>query len=111
VTRCSNNYGPYQHPEKLIPLIILHALSDRSLPVYGDGLNVRDWIHVEDHCAAVFDVLMQGRAGEVYNVGADTERKNLEVIRTILSHLEAGLQQTVDWYRGNVGWLKGVKRS
>jgi dTDP-glucose 4,6-dehydratase len=90
VTRCSNNYGPYQHPEKLIPLMILHALSDRSLPVYGDGLNVRDWIHVEDHCAAVFDVLMEGRAGEVYNVGADTERKNLEVIRSILSHLGKG---------------------
>jgi dTDP-glucose 4,6-dehydratase len=90
VTRCSNNYGPYQHPEKLIPLMILCALSDRPLPVYGDGLNVRDWIHVDDHCAAVFDVLMQGRAGEVYNVGADAERKNLEVIDSILSHLGKG---------------------
>jgi dTDP-glucose 4,6-dehydratase len=87
VTRCSNNYGPYQHPEKLIPLMILCALSDQSLPVYGDGLHVRDWIHVEDHCAAVFDVLIQGRAGEVYHVGADTERKNLDVIRSILSNL------------------------
>jgi dTDP-glucose 4,6-dehydratase len=90
ITRCSNNYGPYQHPEKLIPLMIISALSDQPLPVYGDGLNVRDWIYVEDHCAAVFDVLMQGRAGEVYNVGADTERKNLEVIRSILSCLGKG---------------------
>ena len=87
VTRCSNNYGPYQFPEKLIPFMILQALADQALPVYGDGLNVRDWIHVEDHCAAVFDVLMQGRAGEIYNVGADSERKNLDLVRSILSHL------------------------
>jgi dTDP-glucose 4,6-dehydratase len=87
VTRCSNNYGPYQFPEKLIPLMILQALAGRALPLYGDGLNVRDWIHVEDHCAAVFDVLMQGRTGEIYNVGADSERRNLDLVRTILSHL------------------------
>jgi dTDP-glucose 4,6-dehydratase len=90
VTRCSNNYGPYQHPEKLIPKMIVCAISNLSVPVYGDGLNVRDWIQVEDHCAAVFDVLMQGRAGEVYNIGADTERSNLEVVRSILSHLGKG---------------------
>jgi dTDP-glucose 4,6-dehydratase len=87
VTRCSNNYGPYQFPEKLVPLMILQALANQALPVYGDGLNVRDWIHVEDHCAAVFDVLMQGRAGEIYNVGADSERRNLDLVRAILSHL------------------------
>ncbi len=87
VTRCSNNYGPYQFPEKLVPLAILRALADEPVPVYGDGLNVRDWIHVEDHCAAVFDVLMQGRSGEVYNVGADSERKNLDLVRAILAHL------------------------
>ena len=87
VTRCSNNYGPFQFPEKLIPLMILQALANQPLPVYGDGLNVRDWIHVEDHCAAVFDVLMQGRAGEIYNVGADCERRNLDLVRSILSHL------------------------
>ena len=90
MTRCSNNYGPYQFPEKLVPLIILRALADEPVPVYGDGLNVRDWIHVEDHCAAVFDVLMQGRAGEIYNVGADSERKNLDLVRSILSHLGKG---------------------
>jgi dTDP-glucose 4,6-dehydratase len=88
VSRCSNNYGPYQFPEKLVPVVILRALDDEPVPVYGNGLNVRDWIHVEDHCAAVFDVLMQGRAGEVYNVGAESERSNLELVRTILSHLE-----------------------
>jgi len=87
VTRCSNNYGPYQFPEKLVPVVILRALDDEPVPVYGDGLYVRDWIHVEDHCAAVFDVLMQGRAGEVYNVGAESERSNLELVRAILSHL------------------------
>jgi dTDP-glucose 4,6-dehydratase len=88
VTRCSNNYGPYQFPEKPVPVTILRALADEPVPVYGDGLNVRDWIHVEDHCAAVFDVLMQGRAGEIYNVGTENERTNLELVRAILSHLE-----------------------
>ena len=87
VTRCSNNYGPYQFPEKLVPVAILRALADEPVPVYGDGLNVRDWIHVEDHCAAVFDVLMQGQPGEIYNVGADSERTNLDLVRAILSHL------------------------
>jgi dTDP-glucose 4,6-dehydratase len=87
VTRCSNNYGPYQFPEKLVPVAILRALADEPIPVYGDGLNIRDWIHVEDHCAAVFDVLMQGRPGEIYNIGADSERTNLELVRAILSHL------------------------
>jgi len=87
VTRCSNNYGPYQFPEKLVPVAILRALDDEPIPIYGDGLNVRDWIHVEDHCAAVFDVLMQGHAGEIYNVGAESERTNLELVRAILSHL------------------------
>ena len=88
VTRCSNNYGPYQFPEKLIPLMIVNALADQALPVYGDGMNVRDWIHVEDHCAAVFAALLEGKPGEVYNVGADGELTNLEVVRLILEHLE-----------------------
>jgi dTDP-glucose 4,6-dehydratase len=87
VTRCSNNYGPYQYPEKLIPLMITNALNDQPLPVYGDGLNVRDWIHVEDHCAAVFAALLEGKPGEVYNIGGDGELTNLEVVRLILAHL------------------------
>jgi dTDP-glucose 4,6-dehydratase len=87
VTRCSNNYGPYQYPEKLIPLMIMKALRDEKLPVYGDGLNVRDWIHVEDHCTAIVAALYEGKPGEVYNVGSDGERTNLEVVETILDHL------------------------
>ncbi len=87
VTRCSNNYGPYQFPEKLIPLMIVTALADKPLPVYGDGLNVRDWIHVEHHCSAVVSVLLKGRAGQVYNVGSDSEMRNIDVVKGILSAL------------------------
>jgi dTDP-glucose 4,6-dehydratase len=83
VTRCSNNYGPYQFPEKLIPLMIVNALEGRPLPVYGKGENVRDWIHVEDHCRGVLAALERGRAGEVYNFGGASERRNLEVVRRI----------------------------
>jgi dTDP-glucose 4,6-dehydratase len=88
ITRCSNNYGAYQFPEKLIPLMILNALDRKPLPVYGDGMQVRDWIHVEDHCAAIDAVLVGGRAGEVYNIGAENERPNLEVVRAILRHTD-----------------------
>jgi dTDP-glucose 4,6-dehydratase len=87
VTRCSNNYGPYQFPEKLIPLMIANALADKKLPVYGDGLNVRDWIHVDDHCRALMAVLLEGRAGEVYNIGADAELENIAVVELILETL------------------------
>ena len=87
ITRCSNNYGPYQFPEKLIPLMILNAMEDKPLPVYGDGLNVRDWIHVEDHCDAVGRVLDAGKDGEVYNIGGRAERPNLEIVRAILREL------------------------
>jgi len=87
ITRCSNNYGPYQFPEKLIPLLISNAMADMPLPIYGDGMNVRDWIHVRDHCAAVDAVLHYGKEGEVYNVGARQELPNLEVVRRILKAL------------------------
>lgn len=83
-TRCSNNYGPRQHPEKLIPLMITQALSDKPLPVYGDGLNVRDWIYVDDHCAGVWAAFALGKPGEVYNFGGDCERTNLDTVRDIL---------------------------
>jgi len=86
-TRCSNNYGPYQYPEKLIPLFIQKALNGESLPVYGDGLNVRDWLHVEDHCSAIDLALHKGRAGEVYNIGGHNERTNLQITRTLLEAL------------------------
>jgi len=84
ITRCSNNYGPYQFPEKLIPLMITNALEDKPLPVYGDGLNVRDWIYVTDHCAALDTILHRGIVGETYNIGGESERKNIDVVKTIL---------------------------
>ncbi|AEF95431.1 dTDP-glucose 4,6-dehydratase [Desulfotomaculum nigrificans CO-1-SRB] len=87
ITRCSNNYGPYQFPEKLIPLIIANAQEDKEIPVYGDGLNVRDWLHVIDHCCAIDAVLHRGKPGEVYNIGGNNERKNIEIVKTILEIL------------------------
>lgn len=87
ISRCSNNYGPYHFPEKLIPLIISRALNDESLPVYGDGKNVRDWLHVYDHCSAIDLIIHKGKSGEVYNVGGHNERTNLEVVKTILKLL------------------------
>ncbi len=84
----SNNYGPYHFPEKLIPLMISRALNDESLPVYGNGENVRDWLHVEDHCSAIDLIIHKGRVGEVYNVGGHNERTNLEVVKTILKKLD-----------------------
>ena len=87
ISRCSNNYGPYQFPEKLIPLIIKKAMANESLPVYGEGLNVRDWLHVYDHCTAIDLIVRNGRDGEVYNIGGHNERSNIEVVKTILKVL------------------------
>ncbi len=87
VTRCSNNYGPYQFPEKLIPLMIIKALRNESLPVYGDGMNVRDWIHVTDHSAAIVAALFEGKPGSIYNFGGDSEMVNIDVVRAILDTL------------------------
>jgi dTDP-glucose 4,6-dehydratase len=87
-TNCSNNYGPYQFPEKLIPLMILNALEGKALPVYGDGLNVRDWLYVEDHCSAIRAVLEKGRLGETYNIGGSSERTNIEVVHAICDILD-----------------------
>jgi dTDP-glucose 4,6-dehydratase len=87
ITRCSNNYGPYQFPEKLIPLFISNALTDQNLPLYGDGMNVRDWIYVEDHCSAIDMVLHKGKPGEVYNIGGNSEKTNTEITHTIINEL------------------------
>jgi dTDP-glucose 4,6-dehydratase len=87
VTRCGNNYGPRQFPEKFLPLLLSNATRDEPIPVYGDGRNVRDWIHVEDHCRAVLAALLRGRAGEVYNIGARNERRNIEVAESVLDLL------------------------
>jgi dTDP-glucose 4,6-dehydratase len=147
VTRCSNNYGPYQFPEKLIPLMIANAMNDKPLPVYGDGANVRDWIHVLDHCAAIDVVLQRGVSGEVYNIGGNSERTNLDVVKIILRAFgkpdslitfvtdrlghdrryaidaekierelgwkprhtfEAGIAQTILWYKENSSWWQRI---
>ncbi len=90
VTRCSNNFGPHQYPEKVIPLFVTNLLDGKPVPLYGDGLNVRDWLHVVDHCEALLAVLERGRTGEIYNIGGDNERSNLELTRTILELLGHG---------------------
>jgi len=147
-TRCSNNYGQFQFPEKLIPLMVLNAFEGKPLPVYGDGMQVRDWIHVEDHAAAIDLVLTRGTTGHVYNIGAENDRPNLSVIRDILRltgasdslikyvqdrpghdrryamdatkirtelgwkpsrDFEAGLAETVAWYRNNKTWWERVR--
>ena len=87
ISRCSNNYGPYHFPEKLIPLTIVNALADKPLPVYGKGLNVRDWLYVEDHCKAIDLILHKGRAGKVYNVGGHNEKQNIEIVKLICKEL------------------------
>jgi dTDP-glucose 4,6-dehydratase len=97
-TNCSNNYGPYQFPEKLIPLVIHHALAGKSLPVYGDGQNVRDWLYVLDHCAALRTVLERGKPGETYNIGGDCEIRNMDVVRSICALLDEAKPRTKDRY-------------
>lgn len=95
ITRCSNNYGPYQFPEKLIPLIINNALNKKALPVYGDGKNVRDWLYVEDHCIAIDMVYHNGKLGEVYNIGGHNERENIHIVKTIISYLNENVDSTI----------------
>ena len=95
ITRCSNNYGPYQFPEKLIPLLINNCLSHRDLPVYGDGLNVRDWLFVEDHCKAIDMVIRQGVLGEVYNVGGHNERTNIQIVKKVISYIHDNVDKEV----------------
>lgn len=87
ITRCSNNYGPYQFPEKLIPLMINNCRNNKSLPVYGDGMQIRDWLHVSDHCSAIDTVLHKGKDGEIYNIGGNNEKANIEIVKLIISTL------------------------
>jgi len=105
-TNCSNNYGPYHFPEKLIPLMISNALSGKALPVYGDGLNVRDWLYVEDHCSAIRAVLAQGRVGETYNVGGWNEKTNLEVVHTLCDLLDEMAPRASGSYREQISFVK-----
>jgi dTDP-glucose 4,6-dehydratase len=105
-TNCSNNYGPFQFPEKLIPLMILNALAGKPLPVYGDGQNVRDWLYVRDHCAAIREVLEKGRLGEVYNVGGRSEMKNLDVVQAVCSNLDELRPRASGRYADQVTFVK-----
>jgi dTDP-glucose 4,6-dehydratase len=110
ITRCSNNYGPYQFPEKLMPLVIANALGNKAVPVYGDGLNVRDWIFVADHCRAVDIVFQKGKAGEVYNIGGKNEQKNIDIVRKLLMAIarktgasEEGLLKLISFVKDRPG--------
>lgn len=123
ISRCSNNYGPYHFPEKLIPLMIANVLNGKPLPVYGDGKNIRDWLYVEDHCAAIDLILHKGRVGEVYNIGGHNEKTNLEVVQIIIDSLGKGEIQFVTDRKGHdqryaidpakihneLGWLPATK--
>lgn len=123
ISRCSNNYGPYHFPEKLIPLMIANVLNGKPLPVYGDGKNIRDWLYVEDHCAAIDLILHKGRVGEVYNIGGHNEKTNLEVVQIIIDALGKGEIQFVTDRKGHdqryaidpakihneLGWLPATK--
>lgn len=102
ITRCSNNYGPFQFPEKLIPLMIINSLNNKKLPVYGDGLNVRDWIYVIDHSKAVELVMDNGKAGEVYNVGANTEKPNIEIVKLVLRQLDKS-ENLIEYVKDRLG--------
>ncbi|HBD35451.1 MAG TPA: dTDP-glucose 4,6-dehydratase, partial [Cupriavidus sp.] len=106
VTRCSNNYGPYQFPEKLIPLMITNALAGKPLPVYGDGQNVRDWLYVRDHCSAIREVLGRGRLGETYNVGGWNEKTNLDVVHTLCDLLDDLKPKAAGSYRDQIAFVK-----
>lgn len=103
ITRCSNNYGPYQYPEKLIPLVITKALRNEKIPVYGDGLNVRDWLYVEDHCSAIDLVLHKGKDGEVYNIGGNNERTNLQIVKTILNEINKNHNELISFVTDRLG--------
>jgi dTDP-glucose 4,6-dehydratase len=105
-TNCSNNYGPRQFPEKLIPLMIHHALAGKPLPVYGDGQNVRDWLYVLDHCSALRAVLERGRVGEVYNIGGNAEMKNLDLVRTLCALLDDAIPRTGGSYAALISFVK-----
>jgi dTDP-glucose 4,6-dehydratase len=105
-TNCSNNYGPYQFPEKLIPLIIANAIAGKALPVYGDGLNIRDWLYVGDHCSAIREVLARGKPGETYNVGGWNEKTNLEVVHTLCNSLDQLKPRASGSYREQITYVK-----
>ncbi len=105
ISNCSNNYGPYQFPEKLIPVIILNCLNNKPIPIYGDGLNVRDWLYVEDHCSAIFKILEKGKVGETYNIGGQSEKTNLEIVDKVCSILDE-IKPTGKSYKSLITFVK-----
>lgn len=134
ITRCSNNFGPYQYPEKIIPLFITNLIDGKKVPVYGDGLNVRDWIHVEDHCSAILQVLARGEVGETYNIGANCEKNNLELTKAILALMDkdessiefvtdrlghdrryavdsSKIRNRLSWEPMHIDWLKSLEQT
>jgi dTDP-glucose 4,6-dehydratase len=106
ISHCSNNYGPYQFPEKLIPLMILNILEEKDLPVYGDGKNVRDWLYVEDHCRAVWEILNKGRSGETYNIGGENEWENINLVNFLCEKIEQLLERDKDYYKRLITFVK-----
>ncbi|MEX0654475.1 MAG: dTDP-glucose 4,6-dehydratase [Phycisphaeraceae bacterium] len=102
ITRCSNNFGPYQFPEKVIPLFVTNLIEDKKVPLYGDGRNVRDWLHVDDHCEAALTVLEKGAAGEVYNIGGNNERSNLELTHSLLKAMDCG-EERIEYVKDRLG--------
>ena len=106
ITRCSNNYGPYQFPEKLFPLVIINSINKKPIPVYGDGMNVRDWIYVMDHCKAIDSVLLNGTPGEIYNIGARNERKNIDIIKLLLKKIAGHLNLNEDELMNLISFVK-----
>ncbi|MBC2580261.1 dTDP-glucose 4,6-dehydratase [Clostridium sp. DJ247] len=95
ITRCSNNYGPFQFPEKLVPLLVTNCINHKKLPIYGDGLNIRDWLYVEDHCKAIDMVINKGKLGEIYNIGGHNERTNIEIAKTVINYLSKSLNESI----------------
>lgn len=122
ISRCSNNYGPYQFPEKLIPLMLVNALQDKQLPVYGTGMNVRDWLYVEDHCRAVDLIIHKGKVGEVYNIGGNNEMRNIDIVKLICKELGKpeslityvadrkghDMRYAIEWYLANKSWWQDI---
>jgi len=106
ISNCSNNYGPYQFPEKMIPLIIINALSGKKLPVYGRGLNVRDWLYVEDHCSGIWSILKKGKAGEVYNIGANNEWKNIDLVNFLCEKIAEIAGKSRDTYKKLITYVR-----
>jgi dTDP-glucose 4,6-dehydratase len=103
ITRCSNNYGPYQFPEKVIPLFVTNLMEGKKVPLYGDGMNIRDWLHVEDHCEAIWAVLMRGTPGEVYNIGGNNEITNRKITETILLEMGKNWDESVQYVKDRPG--------